>query len=203
MNKTALLAAVLCALLTGMPARALNQQSEVETLVCQGPALIVFADQTFEKTAVNEALCAAQYNPQISAGQTIPWLNQATLQTQWITQPQKDVLHTLQAFIPQGGALKGYNHQNPDDLISAYQSVEREEESDTLNYLILRGIRQSDNSIRVYQFRFTLTAGQKPAGGYDELHKGPYEQAYDTFDKLVKTYRNQWFEQIQTLKIED
>ena len=203
MKKTALLTAVLCALLTGMPARALNQQSEVETLTCQGPARILFADQTFEKSAVNETLCAAEYIPVTSAEQTIPWLNQATLQTQWITQPQKDVLHTLQAFIPQGGVLKGYNHQNPDDLISVYQSIEREEEADTLNYVILRGIRQSDNSIRVYQFRFTLIAAQKPAGGYDELHKGPYEQACDTFNKLVKTYRNQWFEQIQTLKIED
>ena len=205
MKKNVLFAAVLCtAIAAALPAWALNQQSDVEALTCQGPARIIFDNQSFEKTAVNETLCAAQYSPALpSSAQAAPWLSKSTFQTQWVTQPQKDVLHTLQSFIPQGGALKGYNHQNPDDMTSLYQAVEREEKADTLNYIVLRGVRQSDNSVRVYQFRVTLTATPKPAHGYDEQNKGPYEEAYDSFDNLVKKYQNQWFNQIQTFEIED
>lgn len=205
MKKIALSTAVLCtAIATALPALALNQQSSVEAFTCQGPARIIFDNQSFEKTAVNETLCAAQYSPTLpTSAQAAPWLSKATFQTQWITQPQEDVLHALQSFIPQRGALKGYNHQNPDDMTSLYQAVEREEKADTLNYIVLRGVRQSDNSVRVYQFRVTLTAAPKPAHGYDEENKGPYEEAYDSFEHLVKTYQNRWFNQIQNIQIED
>lgn len=191
-------------LAAGLPVRALNQE-DTPRLTCQGPAHILLAGLAFEKSAMDETTCAAYYVPQASATQKIqhPWLPWASVSTQLIPQAHEDLRYTLQPFIPSGATLKGFNHQNPDDILSTYQVIKRAEQADELHFLLLRAVRQEDGSAGVYMLDITVTASPKPATGYNERNKGPYERTYDTFNQMTRTYRQEWITLLESLQLEN
>ncbi len=206
MNKNKCYLFVLTAVLAlTFPAHALNQ-AENENFTCQGPAHIKVAGHLFKRTAAEEQHCTAHYVPQAPSAEKIaqtPWLTQAALLTQLVVQPQEDLLYVLQPFIPENSSIRGHNSENPDDVTSAYKVVQRGKEDDILSFVVLRAVKQSDGTARVYVLEITLTAPNKPADGYNELDKGPYELAYDQFNQWQHQYQQQWIQSIHTLQLED
>lgn len=215
MKKIALLGVMLCtACFMVTPAFAI---SHVENDSCKGPNKIFFSKKTFEweyasaKQAPVPCLATYQITSWSSSdGHADDWAPYSKFHSRLITQPQATVLNTLQTIVPKGAVVISTDLHNPNDIVRSYRVTQKEDRRDLLRYILFRALKQSDGTVRIYQFEVIM---QADTHYLDSDHRGnsewkAYSQnvpqvAYDHFHQVTAKNNAAWVQAIQALDTQE
>lgn len=193
------------------------QAAKVENTTCEGPREIFFSSRTFDwRSASHQRAaknpCRAKYRTSLSSsdGKGDDWAPYASFYSQLIIEPQTTVWETLTPFLPAQVTLRQVDRSNPDDIVLAFRVIEKHKDRDLLHYVVLRGLKQADDTVRIYQFRVSM---QADTHYLDTNHKGDSQwraynpdvpqRAYDHFTKVVTNNRVAWFQAMKDLSVEN
>ena len=179
----------------------------IENTTCQGPSEIYFDNKTYQWQSASaeqseKSPCTAKYELLSSSASKYSndWATRSVFYSQLIANPKEEtVLDTVRRILPQFVSEKISEKISSADMIFSYRFLERQPRKDLLHYAILRALRQSDQSIRIYKFELVVQANTRANDGTLYNSSIPQE-SYNLYNRLIKENRPYWFKSMEELR---
>ena len=192
--------------LMAIPALAITH---AENTSCKGPSKIYFAKKDFEwryaSTKHASVPCLATYRVTAlssSDGHADDWAPYSKFQSQLVPDPQANLSATLEPLIPAGAIPVEIDLENPNDIVRAYRVKEIHQRYEILRFMMLRALKQSDQTVRIYKFEISMQANTHAEDG-TKYNVSVAQHAYEHFNKVVNKNRASWLQAIKMLDTQE
>ena len=174
--------------LAAAPAKSASKTSTpsgIENLSKKGPNTISFGGYDYEGGA-SYGYSVGRYDTHHlrSDGKGGDWAPYSHMESQLITDPKKNVYQTVRSFVPHGAVVDNdeagkTGTDDVNDVTIAYMVATARGDS---HYIVLRGFKQSDGSIRTYKFDMSMKS-----------------DAPEHFNRVVDENRSKWLEYMKEI----